>query len=151
MAPSFFRRRQSRLCPGARLAVSLEGVIESRVLPMSMRKALLRFFLPPVIAVLILAVVIVAGWAARDRLRQANHSTIAFAGIDCPPPPRRDPAALPRERPYVPPPPGPGRPPRGGPGRPPARGPGGRGGRGGGGGGGGGRSPGTGGWRRWRA
>jgi hypothetical protein len=54
-----------------------------------MRKSLVQALLPPVIAALFLAVLIGLGKAARDALHGSERSTIAFADIDCPPPPRQ--------------------------------------------------------------
>jgi hypothetical protein len=55
-----------------------------------MRKSLLQALLPPLIAGLFLGVVIVLGKAARDALRGLERSSIAFADIDCPPPPGQE-------------------------------------------------------------
>jgi hypothetical protein len=55
-----------------------------------MRKSLLQALLPPLIAVLFLAVVILLGKAAHEALRGGDRASIAFADIDCPPPPGQE-------------------------------------------------------------
>jgi hypothetical protein len=55
-----------------------------------MRKSLLQALLPPLIAALFLGVLIVLGKAARDALRGSERTSIAFADIDCPPPPGQE-------------------------------------------------------------
>jgi hypothetical protein len=55
-----------------------------------MRKSLLQALLPLLIAALFLAVLIGLGGAAREALRGRGSYTVAFADIDCPPPPGQE-------------------------------------------------------------
>jgi hypothetical protein len=68
---------------------------------MALRKALLRLLLPPLLALLALLGIIVAGRSARDWLRQQDRYTFAIADIECAPPPGQDRAAFLGEVQYV--------------------------------------------------
>ena len=61
---------------------------------MSLRKSLLQALGPPLIAALLLAGLIVLGRAARDALRPQGRYVVAFADIDCAPPPGQEKAAF---------------------------------------------------------
>jgi hypothetical protein len=59
-----------------------------------MRKGLVQALGPPLAATLLLAGLIVLGRAARDALRQEERYAVAFADIDCEPPPGEERAAF---------------------------------------------------------
>jgi hypothetical protein len=68
---------------------------------MALRKLLLRALVPPLAAGLLLAGIIVLGRAARDALRQEPRYTLAFAELDCVPPPGGDRTAFLNEVQYL--------------------------------------------------
>ena len=59
-----------------------------------MRKSLVQALGPPLIAALLLAGLIALGRSARDALRQQDRYAVAFADIDCEPPPGEERAAF---------------------------------------------------------
>ena len=66
-----------------------------------MRTLLVRAFVPLLVAALLLAGVITLGEVARDALRQQDRYVVAFADIDCEPPPGQERTAFLNEVQYV--------------------------------------------------